>query len=321
MIRIIDSTMGMVDEYRPSKEQLLAFLECMRAIGIMDLEISAYTYRTLEKLPEGFRFYMKLDGFQKKLNYPGIYKFFITRSENEEQTICNVQINDIKEMIHLRGYSHLNHLRIVGLDDLFCHNFQGTIQEIKNIFPGKEVNFCPENTYGCATALAVEWMLAGGKEVTTSFASCGKRAATEEVYMAMNIVKRYKPNQSLEILVKAKEIFEDITKETIPVFKPIIGTRIFWVESGIHVDGILKNPANYEAYPPEKVGQKTEIVLGKHSGSSSIINQCVDLSLEKPNAEQITRLLETIRKISVEKRRNITQEEFLLLYQEVMTSE
>ena len=321
MIRIIDSTLAMLDDYLPTKEQVLQFCLFMKEIGITDLEISKYVYHVLESLPNDIRFYLHLDAHEKKAEFPGVYRFFIPHSENQDKTICEVQMNDSKEIVHLRTLKELSYVRIIGLDDLLCHDYIITFKEIQKIFCASEVIFCPEDTFKCATALAVEWLLLGGKAVTTSFASIGERAATEEVYMAMNVVKRFKPNQSLGILVKLKELFENITKQQVPLHKPVIGERIFCVESGIHVDGILKNPANYEAYPPEKVGQKTQIILGKYSGTSSVLNQCEVFSLVKPDDNGVGILLGKIKQMSVMNRRSITNEEFLALYQEVIAGE
>lgn len=311
----------MLDEYFPSKEQILRFCSFMKEIGISDLEISKQVYAAIGELPGGFRFYIRLEPFDHKSDFPGIFKYFMPHCKNEPKVISEFQMNDIKEIVHLRNSSGILKARIVGLDDIFCHDYMYVFCEIKKIFQRGEVNFCPEDTFHCATGLAVEWLLQGGKEITTSFAGCGGRAATEEVYVAMNVVKRFKPNQSLEILVKTRELFEEITKEKVPQFKPVIGTRIFEVESGIHVDGILKNPANYEAYPPAKVGQRTEIIIGKHSGSNSVMMKCEALGLKKPDKEELGILLGKIKELSIKKRNSITDSEFLRLYKEAAGDE
>jgi len=321
MIKIIDSTLAMLDNYLPKKEQLLQFCSYMKEIGIIDLELSKYAYKIMGNLPSGYRFYLRIETYEKKSEYPGIYRYFMPQSDAEEKTICEFQMNDVKEIVHLRSKKGSGYIRIVGLDDLLCRDYALTIKEIQKIFRGGTVNFCPENACHCATALAVEWFLAGGNEVTTSFASCGQRAATEEVYIAMNIVKRFKPNQSLRILVQVRKLFEEIIGAKLPLFKPVVGKQIFYVESGIHVDGILKNPSNYEAYPPEKVGQKTEIVLGKYSGRSSVMNKCQNLSLKLPGKTGVLVLLECVKELSVRKGSSITDEEFLVLYKEVTALE
>ncbi|PID35205.1 MAG: 2-isopropylmalate synthase, partial [Rhodobacterales bacterium] len=49
--------------------------------------------------------------------------------------------------------------------------------------------------------------------------------------------------------------------------KAIVGKNAFAHESGIHQDGMLKNPENFEIMRPEDIGLAgTSLPLGKHSG-------------------------------------------------------
>jgi homocitrate synthase NifV len=81
------------------------------------------------------------------------------------------------------------------------------------------------------------------------------------------------------------------------------------VESGIHVDGILKQPECYEPFPPEMVGRKRKIVLGKQSGTASIRAKLAELNI--PCAEdRIPIILEQVKKKAVTKNRAITKREF-----------
>jgi methanogen homocitrate synthase len=68
----------------------------------------------------------------------------------------------------------------------------------------------------------------------------------------------------------------------IPVNKPIVGDKVFYHESGIHVDAVIENPLTYEPFLPERIGQKREIVLGKHSGCSAVESKLKELGLEVP---------------------------------------
>jgi homocitrate synthase NifV len=57
----------------------------------------------------------------------------------------------------------------------------------------------------------------------------------------------------------------------VPANKSIVGDAVFSHESGIHVDGLIKNPLNYQGVNPEDVGRTHTLVLGKHSGSSAVM--------------------------------------------------
>ncbi|MGE4214972.1 MAG: hypothetical protein AB7E42_09420 [Anaerotignaceae bacterium] len=294
----------------------------MKQIGIVDLEISIKAYNIMNTLPEGIRFYLRLEPFDKISDYAnGIYKYIIPHSNNIEKCVSSFQINDIKEVGLLRPYSNLDHVKIVGLDDLMCNNYAYVMNEIRTIFDGKTINFCPENTFDCASALCILWLTSGGKEVTTSFAGVGGLAATEEVYMGMHVISRYKANQSLVVLENLTDWYEEITGNKISSIKPIIGKTIFHVESGIHVDGILKNPSNYEAYKPELVGKETTIVIGKHSGSNSIKLKCKEYGIKITDMSKINCILEKIKLLSMEKRRGLSDDEFLKVVYEVLANE
>ena len=320
MIRIIDSTLAMVDAYAPNKAQIHAFCEGLKALGITDLEISTKVYKEMGDLPEGIKFYLLVPSHLDIKEYPGIYKYIAPRSA-DEGLIGQFQLNDIRELVNLKGYDHSAYVRIIGLDDLICHNYNYVMKEIKTQLKGCKINLCPENTYHCATAIAVEWILQGGNEVTTSFTGVGGRAATEEVMMALRINSRYKVNQTFQALHDLKELMECITKEHIEDNKPIIGDRIFHVESGIHVDGILKKQSNYEAYTPEEVGQTREVVLGKHSGSTSIVMKLEACGYEAATPEIIRELLRRVKHLSMQQRRSIFNTEFIDIVNEVMGSE
>ena len=62
----------------------------------------------------------------------------------------------------------------------------------------------------------------------------------------------------------------------IPINQPGVGANAFAHSSGIHADGVLKDPENYELYgfeelgrgEPVKVETGREIIAGQYSGIS-----------------------------------------------------
>ncbi|MCD6341631.1 MAG: hypothetical protein J7L83_02100, partial [Thaumarchaeota archaeon] len=103
----------------------------------------------------------------------------------------------------------------------------------------------------------------------------------------------------------------------LPVNKAIVGDAAFAHESGIHLHGISKLPLTYEVFPPELVGQRRSIVIGKRSGRHGI-----KLKLEEILGERIDdkdpRLMNLIELVSYEfsakdRRYPIGEQEFKLL--------
>lgn len=59
-------------------------------------------------------------------------------------------------------------------------------------------------------------------------------------------------------------------KYNVPLNKAIVGDAAFAHESGVHIHGLMASPMTYEIFPPELVGQKRTIVVGKRSGKHGV---------------------------------------------------
>jgi homocitrate synthase NifV len=65
----------------------------------------------------------------------------------------------------------------------------------------------------------------------------------------------------------------------VPWQKSIVGCGAFTHEAGIHVDGLLKDPRNYQGFDPQEVGRHHRIVLGKHSGYRAVLAVYAELGI------------------------------------------
>jgi len=99
----------------------------------------------------------------------------------------------------------------------------------------------------------------------------------------------------------------------VPDWKPVVGKKVFSHESGVHADGVLKNPANYEGFDPAQVGLSRYLVLGKHSGTSSLLERFRELGIAL-SREEAARLMERVREKSQEIRRPLKDRELRRLY-------
>lgn len=318
MIHIIDNTLTSFDQRLPSKEDLHEFCELLFTIGVDAIELSVAVYRRMEFLPEGRKYILNIEFEDEVKEFPGFFRYVCRHEGSLEQVILELQLNDAREVIKLRAFQNHKFLRIVGLDNLLCYSeYEKILEEIQGYLPRSTVIFCPENTYGCANALALEWVANYGKNITTSFAGCKNNAATEEVLMAMRLAMRHKPNRDLTVLPQVVRLYETFTGKSISNKKPIIGKHIFRVEAGIHVDGIHKNPATYEAFSPSLVGGRFELVIGKHSGSKAIRLKLKELGVEVIDEKVIEKILKRVKCFCTEHRRSLSDSEFLSIVKEV----
>ncbi len=129
------------------------------------------------------------------------------------------------------------------------------------------------NDFGMATANSVVSVRAGADGVQVTVNGFGERAgnaALEEVVAALHFRMGLKTNIRLEKLYEVSRLVAEKFGISLPPNKPVVGDNAFAHEAGIHVHGVLNNPLTYEPIPPEAVGARRRIVLGRHSGRHAV---------------------------------------------------
>ncbi|WRS27602.1 isopropylmalate synthase [Oscillospiraceae bacterium MB08-C2-2] len=315
MICVIDTTLACLERYTVSSQQLAMLLEALIAIKVDYIELTPSIYRKLGTLNPKGKYILRLSMPGEALQFPEFSRFVCpARGMSVPNGVTTeVQVNDLREAYLLRSVRELPSVRITGLDDLLLHDWQEAFVDLRARMAGR-VEFCPENQYFCATALAVEWVLGGGTDIVTSFGGLGHKAPLEEVLLALRLQAHHKPGNQFSCFPAMKALIEEITGQTFPHNKPVIGSNIFHVESGIHVDGILKRQQLYEPYFPELVGSERRFVLGKHSGLQSIRLKLQQNGLN-PEAFQLAELLDAVRGQSIDQQGCVPDDLFLHLAQ------
>ncbi|MEY8351729.1 hypothetical protein AALB39_00070 [Lachnospiraceae bacterium 54-53] len=313
MAGIIDATLTMLDGYMITAAQAQRFLELLLETGIDAAAVSPEIYQLLGgKMPERMISYLEQAGMQAEYNeYPGVQNIISTYCSGRGIYIRNYQINKLAELKGIPAEGPERRFRLTGLDDLLTYESEQIYDMAMDQLIRIASILYPENAYYCATAIAVSYLQRFDRgTVMTTFTGIGSKAATEQVITAMRVMQRYKTNQDLTGLKKLRQLFEEMTGITVDAHAPVIGERIFYVESGIHVDGILKMPSNYEPYPPEMVGAHREIVLGKHSGKASVRYKLKALGLNEAEYDK-DRILIQVKRLSIKKGKEVTDHEFL----------
>ena len=313
MIRVTDMTLCNLDVQNASEQSLAELYDLLLLTGISFIEIGIPALRRLGEHVDLGKTVLRIQDPTDIGRYPGFVRYVCRHSgfETPKTVISEIQINDIREIPMMNRYQAYENIRVVGLDDLFQHDYLAVFARLRKAASGV-IEFCPQNRDFCASALAVEWLLDGGDRVAVSFLGEGGYAALEEVMMTLRIARRYKPNLDLSVLRRITALYEEISGKPVPPHKAVVGGRIFDVESGVHVDGIFKNASNYEPFPPETVGMERRIIIGKHSGKSTVIRKLEEYGIPLERG-QAGRLLELVRTRSVALGRSITDEEFVAL--------
>ncbi|MFC1938908.1 homocitrate synthase [Chloroflexota bacterium] len=111
----------------------------------------------------------------------------------------------------------------------------------------------------------------------------------------------------------------------IPINQPGVGANAFAHASGIHADGILKDPANYELYSfadlgrgePEFVETGREICTGQYSGVSGFRHVMGRItgktSVSFADANEARKILELARYANVESHKPLVEDELIFI--------
>jgi len=144
------------------------------------------------------------------------------------------------------------------------------------------------NDLGLATANTLAAVQAGARQVEVTINGLGERAGNaslEEVVMAL----RTRPTQfpklgsgvQTEQITAASRLVSYLTGFAVQPNKAIVGGNAFAHESGIHQDGVIKNPLTYEIMTPQSVGLSgSQLTIGKLSGRRGLQGKLHELGYE-----------------------------------------
>ena len=214
------------------------------------------------------------------------------------------------------GADRFRYCDTVGVMEPFT--LRETIEKIH-----KATNFDIEmhthNDFGMATANAIAGIVGGANHIGVTVNGLGERAgnaALEEVIMALKFVYGYETNIDTTKFREISKYVSQASGRALPPWKARVGTNMFRHESGIHADGAMKNPKNYEAFDPSEVGLERQIVIGKHSGKAAIINKFKEYGIELSPIES-ENMLELVRQTSVRMKRNLFDKELVEIYKDL----
>jgi len=201
----------------------------------------------------------------------------------------------IGEAAQAAGARRLRIADTLGLLDPFS-----TFDRIKQLRQALdlEIEMHAHNDLGLATANTVAALLAGASHANTTVNGLGERAgnaALEEVVMALRHLYAIDSGVDTTRLPGISALVARASGRPVAANKCIVGEKVFTHESGIHVDGLLKDRRNYEGFDPAEVGREHCTVLGKHSGSSAVAGAYARLGL-LITAEEAQHLLARIRR-------------------------
>ncbi|WP_224982356.1 homocitrate synthase [Geomonas agri] len=171
------------------------------------------------------------------------------------------------------------------------------VARLKNAVPEMELEVHTHNDLGLATANALAGVRGGARYISTTVNGLGERAgnaALEEVVMALKVACGIDVGIDTRRFRAVSRLVGRASNREVPAWKAVVGEKVFSHESGLHADGVLKDPRNYEVFPPEDVGLTRHIVAGKHSGTNGIVESYrqIGIPISRDEAQE---LMEQVR--------------------------
>jgi len=213
------------------------------------------------------------------------------------------------------GADRLRYCDTVGILDPFntMENVRAILKEVDI-----EIEMHTHNDFGMATANTLAGMLAGANHLGVTMIGLGERAgnaALEEVVMSLKHLYKIDLGIKTEIFREVAEYVSRAAHRELPAWKAIVGSNMFCHESGIHGDGVLKHPGNYEPFEPQEVGLQRQIVVGKHSGSAALKAKFAEYGIHLTD-HQTEELLPRIRAHAVGMKRPLFDKELVYIFED-----
>ena len=202
--------------------------------------------------------------------------------------------------------------------------FGEIIKYLRGAVPGLDravVGVHCHNDLGLATANTLAGLGAGARQAEVCVNGIGERAGNaslEEVVMA---ISTRGADLGLITGINKSEIHSTsrlvslITGMVVQPNKAVVGANAFAHESGVHVAGVLKEPATYEIMRPEEIGLgRASLILGKHSGRAALQARLKEMGQELAEKD-FQRFFEAFKSLA-DKKKDIYNEDLEALIAE-----
>lgn len=136
----------------------------------------------------------------------------------------------------------------------------------------ENLGFHGHNDFGLATANHLAAWLSGAMEANCTLLGVGERTGNCPLeLMLLHYVSLTGNSANLRAVTRAAQLLAGMGWR-IPENQPLVGAKAFTQKSGIHIDGLLKNPLVYLPMDVEEVlGRSFEVEITPYSGRAGIL--------------------------------------------------
>jgi isopropylmalate/homocitrate/citramalate synthase len=250
----------------------------------------------------------------------GLYTVFFTidATRTEVEPLLDM-VERVATEGHMDAFTLADTMGCAAPDAIY-HVVKKVIERLK-----KPVEIHCHQDFGLGVANTVAALAAGATVAQTTITGVGERAGNvpmEDVVMALLCLHGVEVGIHTEKMCEVSRFVLERAKLTAPPNRPIVGDKLYEVESGIIAGWVRlarrQHPLEYVPFAPDLVGQKpVSIVLGKNSGPPSIEEWCEKLGV-KASEEERMGMLKLVKEKSFEKKDLLTAAEFKAIADRVL---
>ena len=290
--------------------EIKASIDC--GVQAVDISLSVSDQMILHKLRKS-RDAVK-EQLKVALGYAKQHSLYVSVGGEDASRADMAFLVELMEITRDLGGDRFRFCDTLGIMDPFT--MFDKISYLRKVVPKIDIEVHTHNDLGMATANAIAGIRAGAKFVNTTINGLGERAgnaALEEVIMALKHACGIESGIDTHRFREMSLFVAKASHRPLSVSKPVVGSRVFAHESGVHADGVIKDPHNYEGFDPAEVGLIRSIVVGKHSGTGGLIERyrSIGIAIDKKRAGP---LLEQTRAMSCKRKRDLTNVELMSIY-------
>ncbi len=152
------------------------------------------------------------------------------------------------------------------------HEMYQRIQNLREQLLPCKIDLHCHNDYGLALANAMAGIRGGADCIHTTINGMGERSGIPDLcetilaFRNLDGVQKY----NLQPLMESSAYLERISGFFLAPNKPITGINAFSHKSGVHTNGVLKDPRTYESFDPALLGRERKIVIDKYTGKLAV---------------------------------------------------
>lgn len=287
-----------------------ASIDC--GVGAVDISLSVSDIMIERKLRKS-REWVKVQ-LQSALAFAKRHGLYVSVGGEDASRADTDFLLELMAIARDEGGDRFRFCDTLGILDPFA--MYDKVVALRRAVPELAIEVHTHNDLGMATANAIAGIRAGARFVNTTVNGLGERAGNaplEEVVMGLKHACGIDPGIDTHRFREISRFVGQAAGRPVPEWKAVVGEKVFSHESGLHADGVLKDPANYEGFDPAEVGLTRHLVVGKHSGAHGLMERYLSMGLPVTRSRAES-LLVQVRAIAQRNKRPLSDGELSRLY-------